>query len=108
MNADWRERAHATSNARFRADDGMTQEAADRIGRDIIQNARLVPLEVDLSQQGSASVQFSVLFFDLKLSSASSTKVHRYLNKSASVIKNGFAISYSLFDGARLSPTGRR
>jgi hypothetical protein len=67
--------------AQIRPAEGMSQNQANAIGRNILERARLIPLDVDYTKEGTVAVQLNIYLYQVRLSSASPTSIIAWVNQ---------------------------
>jgi len=59
---------------------GMNQSQADAIGRDVLERARLIPLDASYSAEGTASLQLNIYLYQVYLNSGSPVSIIAWVN----------------------------
>jgi hypothetical protein len=66
--------------AQIKPAEGMSQNQADAIGRDVLERARLIPLDASYSAEGTASLQLNIYLYQAHLSPALPVSIIAWVN----------------------------
>src|SRR5205807_10254805 len=66
--------------ARVRPAEGMDQKEADDIGREVLERARLIPLDPSYTAEGIASLQLNIYLYQVHLSSGLPVSIIAWVN----------------------------